>query len=71
VGKQFVEHGAAFIVGQADDARGEVLADEQGAAPVSGYAHDGMGDGLDFIDLRLRQGGPPRLRRRNSSYWLK
>ena len=59
-GEQLVQQGAAFGFGKADDARGEVLADEQRlAAGFRMRAHDAVHHGLNLVDLLVRELGPP------------
>mmetsp|Transcript_5852 Transcript_5852/g.22971 ORF Transcript_5852/g.22971 Transcript_5852/m.22971 type:complete len:729 (-) Transcript_5852:815-3001(-) len=59
--EQLVQQRTALVVGQADDAGREVLADEQGQAAGFGVlAHDRVHAGLDLGDLLVAQLGAPR-----------
>src|SRR5450830_531109 len=54
--EQFAEQQAALVVGQANNAGGEMLADEQRLAAGLGMrAHDRMHYRLNLVDLCLRQ----------------
>ena len=62
VRKQLVQQRAALAFGDADDARGEMLADEQGLAPgLRMGAHHRVHDRLDLVDLGLGQLRAPRI----------